>query len=109
MDEIGYNRRVQFRRVTLQDDGFSSSGLWGDYGRAQRASKKDMSDAERWRAGQVSATVTARFVVPYSRFSAGINPADRLVCNGVEYDIFGVKEIGLREGLEFTAGARADK
>jgi len=102
------DRRVQFRRGTLVDDGFASVPAWADFGAPVWASKTDVSDGERYRANEVAASVTARFVVRYSPFTASISPADRMVCAGREYDITNIKEIGRREGLEMTASARAD-
>jgi hypothetical protein len=51
----------------------------------------------------------ARFTVRWSPFTAGISPKDRLTCEGVEYDITGIKEIGRRVGVEISASARADQ
>lgn len=102
------DRRVQFLRLTLVDDGLSSAETWAEHGSPVWASKKDVSDGERWRAGEVFANITTRFQVRYSAFSEGITPKDRIVCETVEYDIVGKKEIGRREGYEITAAARAD-
>lgn len=102
------DRRVQFRRAALTDDGFGSVETWADLGSEVWAAKADIPDGERWRAGAVAASVTTRFQLRWSGFSTGITPKDRLVCEGREYDITGIKEIGRREGLEITANARAD-
>lgn len=102
--------RVQFRRATLHDDGFGMVEIWSDHGAPVWAKKTDISDGERWRADEVQAQITTRFKVRWSTFSAALTPKDRLVCEGVEYDITGIKEVGARrEGLEITASARADK
>lgn len=102
------DRRVQFRRKEMASDGMGFAETWVDAGALQPASKKDISDGERWRAGEVQAHVTTRFVIRYSAFAASINPAWRLVCEGLEYDIFGVKELGRRRFIEVTAAARND-
>lgn len=102
------DRRIQFRRATLADDGFSQVETWADHGCAVWGSKKEISDGERWRAGAVDATVTARFQVRWSELTRGITPRDRLLCEGLEYDIVGIKEIGRRVGLELTANARVE-
>lgn len=109
------DRRIQFCRFTLADDGFGSSELWfGDQrdnlGDPVWAQKKEISDGERWRAGEVAAHVTARFVVRWSSFTAGITPKDRLVCEGRTYNIVWIKEIeGRRQWFEITAAARIDQ
>lgn len=103
------DRRVQFRRAGLSDDGFQESEVFRNHGSCVWASKIDASDGERVRAAQVQATITTRFVVRWSPFTVELTPKDRLVCEGVEYDISGIKERGTRhEFLEITAAARAD-
>lgn len=109
MDHGARNRMVQFRRAAQVFDGLSTTDVWSDYGDAVWASKSDISDGERWRAGAVAANITTRFSVRYSGFAATITPVDRLTCEGREYDISGVKEIGRREGFEITAAARSDQ
>jgi SPP1 family predicted phage head-tail adaptor len=103
------DRRVQFRRASLVDNGLAKVEAFADHGSAVWASKFDVSDSERQRAAEAQASITARFRVRWSNFAAGITPKDRLFCEGVEYDISGIKEIGRREYREITAAARADK
>lgn len=71
-------------------------------------SKQDISDSERIRAQEVSAEITTRFQIRYSSAVADVGPKDQVRCDGKTYAIFGVKEIGRREGIEITAAARAD-
>lgn len=99
---------MQFRRATLTDNGFGMVETWADYDLPVWAAKKDISDGERWRAQAVAAMITTRFQVRYSPLTASITAKDRLTCNGREYDITGIKDIGRREGFEITASARAD-
>lgn len=104
------DRRVQFRRSALSDDGFTSGAeAWADHGGTISAQRNDISDGERWRAGEVGASITARFTVRSSGFTRAITPKDRLICDGREYDIVGIKEIGRNRFLEITAAARADR
>ena len=104
------DRRVQFRRKALVNDGFGFTESWANHGQPVPASKEDVSDGERWRAGEVSAHVTTRFVIRWSAFADGITPADRLVFEGLEYDISGIKEPKgtRRKWIELTAAARND-
>ena len=74
-----------------------------------RASKKDLSDGERVRAQQVGAEITTRFQIRWSVNWSGLNSKDRCECEGREYEVVGVKEIGRREGIEITANARTDQ
>jgi head-tail adaptor len=100
--------RVQFRRRGLVADGFGHAEVWADSGVPQPAAKRDISDGERWRAGEVQAHVTTRFVIRSSAFARTINARWRLACEGLEYDIVGVKEIERNRWLEVTAAARND-
>ena len=74
-----------------------------------RASKTDISDAEKVRAQQVGAEITTRFQIRWSVNWSDLNPKDRVECDLREYEVVGVKEIGRREGIEITACARADQ
>jgi SPP1 family predicted phage head-tail adaptor len=103
------DRPVQFRRATMHDDGLGQVEDWLDHGAPVWAAKRDVSDAERWRGGEVQAHLTTRFVVRWSPFTADLTPRDRLVCEGREYEIAGIKETeGRRRGLEITAAVRTD-
>lgn len=104
------DRMVQFRRATLSDSGVSDDETFVDHGVPYPAAKKDVNDSERWRAGEVGASMTTRFTVRYSGFTAGITPKDQLVCDGKTYEITGIKEVqDRRTYLEITAAARNDQ
>ena len=103
------DRRISFERFALVDDDFQSVETWAAHGSSVAASKDDVSDGERWRASEVSAMITTRFVVRWSSFTSALTPKDRLICESREYDISGIKEIdGRRRWLEITAAARID-
>lgn len=111
------DRRIQFQRAGLSDDGFNSSLIWNEvtpeednHGDPIWAAKTDVSDGEKWRAQEASASISTRFMVRYSAFTRDITPKDRLTCEGLTYDISGIKEgKGRRQWLEITASARADQ
>ena len=104
------DRRVQFQRFTLTDDGFGQVEAFANLGNPIAAGKRDISDGERMRAGEVSAQITSRFHVRSSAFTRDLTPADRLVYDGRTYSIYGIKELeGRKRLLEITAGARVDK
>lgn len=111
-----FDRIVQFRRAQFVQGDLTSGYKWNDenpesdnYGEPQFASKRDLSDGERWRAAEVQSHVTARFVLPKYQFTAGITSRDRLVCEGTVYEITGIKEGDRRRPtLEFTCAARND-
>lgn len=111
MADIGagaLDHRVQFLRAAVSDDGLSGVETFAPHGAPVWASRKDLSDGERWQAGQINADVTTRFVIRGSAFAAGITPKDRLTCRGRTYAISGIKALGRGGLLEITASARAD-
>lgn len=73
------------------------------------AGRRDLSDGERWRAGEVQAHVTVRFTLRWSPEAALITPADRLVCEGEVFEIVGRKEIERRRWIELTCAIRNDR
>lgn len=72
------------------------------------ASRKDVSDGEKMAAGDVMATIAARFVVRSSEMTRGLTAQDRLTEGGKVFHIAGIKELDRRGYLEITAEARAD-
>jgi SPP1 family predicted phage head-tail adaptor len=107
------DRRVQFLRGTLSDDGMSEDIRWTDtetdaHGNVLWAEKTDVSDTEKMRAQAAGSDLTARFVLRFSDFTNAIETTDRLHCEGKVFDITGIKEIGRRDRLEFSAVARRD-
>lgn len=102
------DRRIQFRRFTEVDDGFQMVEQWADHGTPVWAEKTDISDGERLRSGEVSASLTARFVVRSSTFTRGITAKDAIRYDGKTFEIFGIKERGRNHELEITAGAEVN-
>ena len=102
------DRRVQFERYTATATGFGMVEEWAAHGSPVPAEKRDVSDTERMRAAEIQATITSRFRVRSSAFTRDLSPKDRLICEGLVYDISGIKEVDRRRTLEITAAARAD-
>lgn len=75
------------------------------------ARKNDASDGEAFRALEVGAQLTTRFLIRYSTLAATINPKDRINYKGDLYNIVGVKEpVNTRnQWLEISAVKRSDK
>lgn len=102
------------RRITLlrasraQDQGTGEEiETWSTLAEVW-AAKKDVSDGERMRAAEVSAEISTRFIIRWSSAWSDLNAKDRIQYDGRFYDIFSVKEIDRRQGLEITGTARAD-
>ena len=99
------DRRVQFSRYTSAEGDFGQVETWANHGSPVWAQKTDVSDGERARAHEVSATIMTRWLVRSSSFTRGLTPKDALVYGGVTYEIFGIKEKGRNGFLEITTGA----
>ena len=104
------------RRITLQMDGveigrdpFNDPVFGPPLDLTVWASKEDVSDVERVRAQQVGAEITTRFRVRWSEAVSRFDATGRVLFDGREYAVSGVKEIGRREGLEITAAARSER
>lgn len=104
-------------RLDRRVDILRASITTGEYGEEEKAwptlatrwaSKADVSDGEKLRAQAVGATLTTRFQVRFDSVTSTLTAEDRIRCEGRDYDLVGVKEIGRREGLELTAVSRAD-
>jgi SPP1 family predicted phage head-tail adaptor len=74
------------------------------------ARKVDASANERYRASEVAAEITTRFIVRWSNFTFNITPRDRLVWGPYTYNITGTRELqqGRREWIEIDCVARDD-
>lgn len=106
MDAGKLDRRVQFLRAGMIDDGYQqTAGTYISHGAPVWAAKMEVSDRERFAAGTVDPVITTRFQVRWSNLTASIDRADRLSCEGRGYAIVGIKEIGRREGIEFSTVA----
>ncbi|OLS46651.1 hypothetical protein BV509_09105 [Rhodovulum sulfidophilum] len=104
------DRRIQARRVVRTPDGLGGHDeAWIDYGAAFAGPRHDISDTEKFTAGAILATVTARFVVRHTAHTASLTPRDRITCDDAEWEIDGIKEVPRprRRFLEITATRRA--
>lgn len=84
---------IQIRRATLVDDGSAETEVFADHGSTIRAKKTDLSDGEQWRASQVAAKVSSRFIVQGTAFTRDLTPADQIRCKALDYEITGIKEV----------------
>lgn len=74
------------------------------------AGRKDVSDGERFAAGQVGASLMSRFIIRSSTVAKTVTPKDRLNYDGDIWNIHGVKETadGRNRFIEITAVRRAE-
>lgn len=97
------DRFVTIMAALSVDDGFSTEpGAPVEVGQRWMG-RTDASDGERMRAESFGAKITSRFVCRYDSLTATIRPETHsLLCDGLTYNVTGVKEIGRRAGLEIT-------
>lgn len=104
------------RRIVIRRDFGTTTGPfnehiedWQDLATVW-AKRTDASANESYRAQEVGAQISARFMIRYSSQVADVNPKDRIACGGREYNITGAREPeGTRnEWIEIDAVARAD-
>jgi len=111
MTEAGdLDRRVTIRRASLVPNEFNEPiEVWFDLATVW-AKRTDASATESYRAQQVGAEITARFLIRYSSLVAAVDPRDRIAFNGREYNITRVGEpAGTRNRWrEIDAVARAE-
>lgn len=103
------DRKITIQRFTSSQDEFGTPiEVWSDLATVW-ANYRPVSDAEKMQAGEVSATLSARFTIRYDSAWADLSPIDRVVFEGRTFDVFGCKEVeGRRQFLEITASARAE-
>lgn len=99
------------RRITIERSFATTDAVGGEAPswlplRTVWAEVRQISDGERWRAAEVSAFATTRFIVRWA--DDKVEETDRIIYNGGTYDIVGIKELGRRVGQEITASARAE-
>ena len=102
------DRKITLQRFTSTLDDYNEPVLTWATLATRSASFEPLSDGERFRAGETAANASARFVIRWSSAVSTLNPKDRLQYEGETWQILHVKEIGRREGIEITAGTRAD-
>lgn len=102
------DRKIVLQRFTETRDAYNEPVLTWATLATRAASYEPLSDGEWFRASETAANASARFVIRYSAAVADLSPLDRLTFEGLTYEIVNVKQVGRREGIEITAGARAD-
>lgn len=111
MDPGKLDRWIVIQRSTdTQDEYGSPVKVWSTLA-TLRAAYNPVSDGEKFAAGEVASTLSARFIVRYGAVWADVSSLDRLTFEGKTYDIVGAKEVtaeGRRRFIEITAGSRSE-
>ena len=104
------DRKIIIQRFTSVPNEFNEPvETWTDF-IICRAMRRDVSDGERFAAGQVGSTLRSRFVIRTSSKARTVTPTDRLVHEDAIWSIHGVKELAgeHRRFVEVTAVRDAD-
>jgi head-tail adaptor len=98
------DRRVTVRRATTPARNALNEPIevWTDLGTFW-AEQLSQAPRESWKAAQTAAQVERVWRLGWNQRTASISPSDRLVCDGREYQIIGVTEVGRRKGVEIVA------
>jgi head-tail adaptor len=99
--------KVQFLAPHKEDDGYRRATTFEPVGPVIWCKHIPVSDGEKWRNGQVTASQMARFQCLAWGIASKVTPQHRLRFRGKDYEILGVKDIGDgRRYLEITAVAK---
>jgi SPP1 family predicted phage head-tail adaptor len=103
------DRKITLQRFTWTQDEYGAPvQAWVDLATVW-ANYKPVSDAEKVSAGEVGATLSARFTIRYDSAWADVSALDRVLFEGRTFDVFGAKEVdGRRQFIEITAAARSE-
>lgn len=101
IDPATMNRRVVVERYTLVPGPLNDELVWADIRTVWAAMKYESAD-EVFAADQAYARRVVTFTM---RFTSNLTAVDRLRCDGVTYDVLGIKEVGFREAIEVKAEA----
>lgn len=107
MDLGALDRKVAFQRQAFTTNARNEkvpSG-WATIAEVM-AGKAPVSDGEQNDGAQVKRLVTDRFKTHWSQTLEDLDLTETLLCRGVRYDLIGRKELGRREGFEWSATAR---
>lgn len=101
------NRRLAIlRRVQTGTDDLNSPVYEWQAWRTVWAERVAKREDEQFSADLRQRYAVRRVIFRIS-YLAGISEVDRLECEGVTYDVKGLRELGFREGTEITAESQS--
>lgn len=102
------DRRITIQRATVSPNSFNESvETWHTLATVY-VNSRAASAGESYRAQEVGAKISTRFIIRHSPVVADLNPRDRLVYGGLVHDITAVREKERNRWLEIDAVARPD-
>lgn len=113
------DRRIRILRQASGASEFGTadaSGPFAPWGDPVWAARRDLRVGERMgqqgglAAAGIAATVVTEFILRWSPVMREVTAKDRILCDGVTYDITGIREgAGRRVALIIEATARTDR
>jgi SPP1 family predicted phage head-tail adaptor len=105
------DRRIVIERSTSTPNAFNEPvETWAPL-LTVWAERKDVSDAEKMSAGQISSMLMSRFVIRSSAAAKGVKPSDRIsyriFYENKPWNIFGIKEHGRTGATDFWRSPQA--
>lgn len=104
------DRKITIQRYTSVPNEFNEPiETWADF-ITRRAMRRDVSDSEKFAAGQIGSILNTRFVIRSSVDARTITTKDRIIHEGSTFNILGVKEAneGRHRFIEITAAKDSD-
>lgn len=102
------DHRITIRRLVAGVNEFNEPiDTWTDVATLY-AEKREMFGGEALRSDEVSGSLSARFRVRYSSIAATIDARDRVLFEGQELNIIGIKRTALNRWLEIDAVKKAE-
>lgn len=104
------NKRIVIRRASAATRNAMNEPIesWAEFAHFM-AEQIDQRPTESWKAGQTAAQVERVWRIRWSDRAASITPSDRLNCDGREFQIIGVTEIGRRIGIQIVGIAYSEE
>ncbi len=103
------DRRITIRRATISYNSFNEPiESWADLVTVW-AQWKDATASEAYKAAEIGAEISARFVIRWSTDVRDVNPKDRVLFRNREYNITAVRDVGRNLEREIDAVIRADE
>ena len=99
------DRRIILQRKTVTQDAYGEEiATWATLDTVW-AQRLELKGAEQWQARQVIANIEAKYRI---HWRSGLTPVDRMTEDGRIFDVYSAIELGHREAIELTVGARAE-
>ena len=102
------DRRITIRRAAITYNAFNEPVETFNDLVTVWANRNEVTAGEAYRAKEVGAELTTRFLIRYSSQVASVDPRDRIRFDGYEYNVTAVRNIDRNRWREIDAVRRAE-